>query len=410
MARVAPDDVGSELSDGFGPTDESSQDHQDDSPSPPESGVEISRLLGLGSVAEVLRDSPFRRFTDQIVGSASLAGLAEQFRDIAGGAVFAQLKVLDGLTPSAFVTSQLTETLRFTEFFAAGSSFRAWRSALVAQNHIGSLISSSWTSGLARQMIQPLLLDISSVSDTAVRLTERVAAIPRRGELTAGAALPLWQREVARLGRDRVSVPALRSAGAGGHGVLGLLATTAIGAPAEKGLSGLLAVVETEVVEPWTLGRIGWQDQMFEAVGRLDPQIPELLRGAWDDVSRRGPAAVSKISNCIVEAVDRSLRAAAPDDEVRIWFSEANLPASCWDAGRRRPTRNLRIRYVLRESHRDNIRLAETHCELVAELARSLVDATQSTKHTGDAAIGRVRSLLVTAEALLSMLFCVDDT
>ena len=411
MVSVAQDGDDQPPSDAFGAGDERQDGEAEDLPMPRRrgfAGVDISRL-GFRGTADEIRHLPFNRIGDQMFEAAGFARLATQFRDIARSTAFAQLKMLDRWTPSAFLTPQLTETLRFSEVFAANSPLTAWRSALLAQNHIGSLLDKSWGSLFAQQMIQPFLLDISALSDTAVRLSERVASIARTDELTAGTALTLWQREVTHLEKDRVSVAALHSAGAGGHGVLGLLATNVLSESREEGMTGLLAVVDAEVVEPWTLGRIGWQDQMFEAVGRMDPQVPDLLRGAWDDVHRKGPAAVSKISNCIVEAVDRSLRAAAPDAEVRTWFDQTNLPATYWDSDRKRPTRNLRIRFLLRESHGDDVQLAETHCELVVELARSLVNATQSTKHTGDAALGRVRSLLVTAEALLSILFCGED-
>ena len=92
--------------------------------------------------------------------------------------------MLDSWTPSAFLTSQLTETLRFSEVFAANSPLTAWRSALVAQNHIGSLSRQVvGKPSFAQQMIQPFLLDISAVSDTAVRLSERVTLDSTTDEL-----------------------------------------------------------------------------------------------------------------------------------------------------------------------------------------------------------------------------------
>jgi hypothetical protein len=64
-----------------------------------------------------------------------------------------------------------------------------------------------------------------------------------------------------------------------------------------------------------------------------------------DDLERDGPAAASKAAHCAVEALDRTLRAAAPDDAVLSWHATTGRPASEL-TDRRLPTRALRVRFL----------------------------------------------------------------
>jgi hypothetical protein len=188
--------------------------------------------------------------------------------------------------------------------------------------------------------------------------------------------------------------------------VLGLLAADTADKRVDDLTANLATVVDADVVATWTDGHIRWQDDLLDAVGNLDPQVPELLRGAWDDIHRQGPAAISKICNCIVEALDRALRAAAPDDKVRSWFERSKRPANEWDADRKRPTRALRIRYVIHVGQIDGGDIIEAQAEALIVVNQAIMSDAQSAKHTGTATMTRARSLLVATEALLSMLFC----
>jgi hypothetical protein len=71
--------------------------------------------------------------------------------------------------------------------------------------------------------------------------------------------------------------------------------------------------IEGELVAPWLDGPAVARTQMLHRLGELDASVPELLHGAWDDVMRGGPAATAKVAACAVEALERTLRALAPD-------------------------------------------------------------------------------------------------
>jgi hypothetical protein len=70
--------------------------------------------------------------------------------------------------------------------------------------------------------------------------------------------------------------------------------------------------IQSDVLAPWQTARLDLAGKLYAVLGALDPKVPDLLDGAWDDLSRRGPAAAEKIANLVVEVLDRTLRAAGP--------------------------------------------------------------------------------------------------
>ena len=325
-----------------------------------------------------------------------------------GAAAVPQLKVLDGITPSILRSAELAQTFRVSQALVGDSALSTWRSALIAQDHIRQILEPM--AALSQQMatdLRPLVRDIAAVSDASVRLTQWTAELDSGRQaigITAAPVFALWQQNVTSLGSG-ASVQPWRFAGVSGHGALSLLAADTADSRVDDRTAELATVVDTEV-ETWTDGHVRWQEDLLGVTADLDPQVPELLRGAWDDVHRQGPAAISKICNCVVEALDRALRAAAPDDEVRSWSDSAKRPASEWDSDRRRPTRALRIRYVIHIKHIHDGGVIDAQAEALIALNRSLMGEAQSAKHASTATMARARSLLVAAEALLSMLFC----
>jgi hypothetical protein len=141
---------------------------------------------------------------------------------------------------------------------------------------------------------------------------------------------------------------------------------------------------------------------------KVDPKIPELLKGAWHDISLNGPAAVEKAANCAVEAVDRALRQAAPDEAVRAWHTETRRPEKEWE-GRDRPPRALRVRYLFRDlaGPRD---LVVGQVEAFATVVGRLNGRLQATKHASQGDLVAVRALVVHAESLLLTIFAGRDT
>lgn len=56
-------------------------------------------------------------------------------------------------------------------------------------------------------------------------------------------------------------------------------------------------------VEPWREAPMRMREAVPIRLDMLDPEIPELIRGGWEDVDRAGPAAASKIAHCAAEVL-----------------------------------------------------------------------------------------------------------
>lgn len=142
---------------------------------------------------------------------------------------------------------------------------------------------------------------------------------------------------------------------------------------------------------------------MRERLGGIDPSVPELLAGAWDDLERNGPAAVEKASHCVIEVMDRTLRAAAPDAEVREWHRQSGRPKSEWE-DQERPPHALRIKF-LAQGLGGARTVAVAQFDSLTSLHTALRSRLQASKHASRGDLATVRSLLVCAEALLTLLF-----
>jgi hypothetical protein len=163
--------------------------------------------------------------------------------------------------------------------------------------------------------------------------------------------------------------------------------------------------VELIVVEPWREGLLDVREELNRALAELDPEIVNLLDGAWVDVQEPGPGALVKISSCAVEALDRALRTSAPDRDVLDWVAGRG-PRLLDDKGR--PTRGARVRYLLRNRKGDQ-KLVEVQVEAAVTFVNELVGRLQATKHASVGDITVVRAHLVSVESILGQLYVVHD-
>jgi Predicted pPIWI-associating nuclease len=157
--------------------------------------------------------------------------------------------------------------------------------------------------------------------------------------------------------------------------------------------------VELDVLEVSALGRLRAASELCTRLAQTDPTVTVQLEGAWDDIERNGPTAVNKAANCVVEVLDQTLRAVAPEDDVRGWHMRTGRTAK--DFGNQgQVTRALRVKYVAAEiggARKLAVSLYESFADLLDPLYRRL----QAAKHASAADVTRVRSLLLTAESFL---------
>lgn len=160
-------------------------------------------------------------------------------------------------------------------------------------------------------------------------------------------------------------------------------------------------LVEVDLVDISNQERIATAGMLMKLLTDLDPTIAELLRGAWEELALPRAAAVSKIANCAVEAIDRTFRAAAPDDVALPWVNEhQDLKRSLNDG---KLTRALRAAYVFRQRPSER-RLLLAEERNFATSTRLIHSNLESAKHGDSVDLNQVRSLLIAAESLLTQL------
>jgi hypothetical protein len=122
-------------------------------------------------------------------------------------------------------------------------------------------------------------------------------------------------------------------------------------------------------------------------------------------VQRSGSAVPSKIAHCVVEAVDHTHRALAPNEAVRAWLHrDGRQPGKGMLDQKGKPTRPAKVACVLRD-HPGDRRLAQSQEQALGSLVGRILDQAQSIKHApGAATVMQAQMLLVTVEALLMQL------
>jgi hypothetical protein len=186
----------------------------------------------------------------------------------------------------------------------------------------------------------------------------------------------------------------------------GLLVAESLTAPdlADDDLAELADNLIAVVLEPWETGPASVRAELFAVLDDIDPLLVDLLKGAWDDVSRNGPAAASKVAHCSMELIDRSLRAVVSDDEVLAWLaSERKRDGMLTD--RVRPTRSARVTFLLQHRSKRDRKLTGSQIAALAVLVNDTTSALQPVKHSGPVSIAVARNYLLTTESVLMMLF-----
>lgn len=165
----------------------------------------------------------------------------------------------------------------------------------------------------------------------------------------------------------------------------------------------LAGSLEDGVLEPWLSGPSDARIELFTVLEALESDLPDWLRGAWDDIVRDGPKAASKVANCAVECIDRALRAASPNPELLSWLQGRSVAGELLHDGA--PTRRARVMFIMRDRSARDTRLAAAQVEALVSLIQNVVADMQSVKHGEAPTIAVMRCWLLAAEAALSQLF-----
>ena len=221
---------------------------------------------------------------------------------------------------------------------AATLDSAAFAQAVLSSDHLRAMQQQLTTSVLPvmAELASIQLVNVPSTPLLAGRLQDELFAIN-------ASALSGWQEalEVFEGHADPTRLPSLAGIGRGVVGVGAASLTLTSDEPDEEVLDALGDSGEIRAL----LAREAVYGGLRPALATLDSGLVRRLDGAWERVGTPGPDAASQAANSLMELIDATLRAAAPDGPVVAWHARERRPADEIHNGR--PTRTLRVRFIL---------------------------------------------------------------
>lgn len=363
-------------------------------------GPSIDRfgLTARATIGDGLAKAIAGSMTPEIAGIRSALGTSESLRRITQG-IFAP----DIGIARSFAMKELVATSGIADLIGHNRMLASWRQSMLAEATARSLVG---TMSLPDSSAM-LLRDIVGTNAATARVVGRYAELNKSLMFAPSASVRPTRELRSFLSTMPVSPNAdgLTFALRASRGVAGLAAADLLASP---GVIELEAgeLLEEEVVEPWVSGPQRSREALFARLGALDVAIPELLQAAWDQVERKGPAAVSMASHAVVETLDRTLRVIAPADAVLEANAAGRLPKdSTYDKnGKPMPTRTGRIAFALLERRPGETKLVAAQTKSLSNTVTLVQGELQSGKHASDGTVGLIRTYLVSVEHILMQL------
>ena len=306
--------------------------------------------------------------------------------------------------PSLMESLRLAITADMARTLTGPSVLTAVREAMRAQDEVGRLFSSdAFRKALdaqSRVVIPPYTSMLPDIAGQIVVLQQRFL------DNTSPVQAPAFAARLQRL--NTASVTEWR-----------VMTTTTVDTPTGvvrlvgAGLTTLgLATGTAVLVQPasqpsievpaWLMAPTETRGRLLGRLSELDLALPTHLDGAWDRAARGGPDAPSQVAHSLVELMDWSLRLAAPDAMVLGWHHAEERPQS--DLYKDRPTRALKVRYLLRAYGPDG-----PFAAVQVRLIGALFTLLQDEKHAlvGES-LDAVRLLIPTVEAFLTFVLLAE--
>ena len=339
------------------------------------------------------------------------SGMAPLFGGIpaAVGASESVRRITEGLFASdigwtrSLAMQQLVATSGIADLIGGDKMMASWRQSLLSEATARSLVGTMALPGSSAN----LLRDIVGTNAATARVVSRYAELNKSRMLAPAISTSPTRELRAFLARMPVApdVDELTFAVRASRGVAGIAAADLLAA---DGVVELEAgeLLEAEVVDPWVSGPQKSRAVLLARLGALEGSIPELLQAAWDQVERKGPAAVSMAAHAVVEAVDRTLRAVAPDEAVLTAQAAGDLnKEAVYDKGGRLvPTRTGRIAFALLQRRPGEARLVAAQTKALAKTVSVAQEELQAGKHASEGTVGLIRTYLVSVEYVLTQL------
>jgi hypothetical protein len=329
------------------------------------------------------------------------SSMIEEARKSIAAAAQSQLRIADFVVPPAFKMAELSATARLVDMAIPESALASWRQGLLLES-TAAKIAERWQDQLLPA--QAAIAEITRMSSLLPGLSETVLAASIARSWTAAIATDPTRQ----LRQFLVSLPEppvvydLRIGARASQGVAGFAAFDV--AVRDDVASDTIERVEIDVLSPWRDGPQAVREGLLRRLEEIDPELANLLIGAWDEAMNAGPAAVVKMTTCAVELIERVLRALAGDIEVRQWYSETGRPKMEIDDNGR-PTYAARARYVL--EGKQERRLVVSQIDAVVSQVAPLRGIFQGGKHASAGSIASFQSHLLSTEALLMQLLSI---
>lgn len=339
------------------------------------------------------------------------SGMAPLFGGIpaAVGASESVRRITEGLFASdigwtrSLAMQQLVATSGIADLIGGDKMMASWRQSLLSEATARSLVGTMALPGSSAN----LLRDIVGTNAATARVVSRYAELNKSRMLAPAISTSPTRELRGFLVRMPVApdVDELTFAVRASRGVAGIAAADLLAA---DGVVELEAgeLLEAEVVDPWVSGPQKSRAVLLARLGALEGSIPELLQAAWDQVERKGPAAVSMAAHAVVEAVDRTLRAVAPDEAVLTAQAAGDLnKEAVYDKGGRLvPTRTGRIALALLQRRPGEAKLVAAQTKALAKTVSVAQEELQAGKHASEGTVGLIRTYLVSVEYVLTQL------
>jgi hypothetical protein len=323
----------------------------------------------------------------------------EQVQKTIASGLLAQFRAADFIVPPQFKLAELAATARFADFAVPEGLLASWRQSLLLSETVTEAMKE-WELRL-NPVYAGLLADIERATSLSSQISESAVLAGISGITAAIAAAPTRQ-----LRGFLDSLPTLPSphdltiATRASIAVAGFNAFDVVSlddAPAPT-----VERVESDVLSPWPQAA---REDLLRRLREIDPELADLLVGAWDEAVHAGPAAVVKLTGCAVELIERVLRALAGDSEVSAWYGESGRPKMETDNSGG-PTYAARARFVL-EGKRER-RLVVSQIDAVVAQVAPLRGIFQAGKHASAGSLTSLRTHLMSTEALLMQLLELD--
>ncbi len=303
----------------------------------------------------------------------------------------------------SIATMQLAATSGIADLIAGDKMMASWRQSLLAEATARSLVGTiKLPNGNA-----DLLRDIVGINAATARvvslyadqnkyrmLAPAISARPTRELRGYLAGMPLAPDV------DDLTFAVRASRGVAGIAAADLLASPGVIDPEAGDL------LEEEVVEPWVSGPAASRTLLLDRLCGLDATVPDLMREAWRHVERDGPAAVSMAAHAVVEVIDRTLRAVAPEEAVLEAHVSGRLSNDAvYDKnGKLAPTRAGRIAYALLQRRPGEAKMVAAQTKALVKNVSFVHEDLQAGKHASQGTVGLIRTYLVSVEATLTQL------